>query len=101
MDYRESFYSAVTDSASPFADQIREWCAAMMKRQIPNKPELWEKLTPKYSPGCKRVIITDDYYPAIADAKTTLETEKIVRVTETGVEVDDGHGGTRHHEHDM
>lgn len=101
MDYRESFYSAVTAPESPFADQIREWCQDTMKAQIPNRPDLWEKLVPDYAPGCKRVIITDDYYPAVADPKTTLETNKIVRITETGVEVEDGHGGTVHHEHDF
>jgi len=101
MDFREAFFSAVTDSTSPFAGQIREWCTAMLKAQIPNKPELWDKLTPNYSPGCKRVIITDDYYPAIADSKTTLETSKIRRVTETGVEIEDENGDTKHHEHDM
>jgi cation diffusion facilitator CzcD-associated flavoprotein CzcO len=58
-------------------------------------------LTPKYSPGCKRVIISDDYYPVLADEKTTLETGSIVRVTETRVEVEDENGGTRHYEHDI
>lgn len=101
MDYRESFHSAVFDTESEFADQIRTWCNDMMKAQIPNRPDLWEKLLPNYSPGCKRVIITDDYYPAIANPKTTLETNKIVRVTETGIEVSDGQGGTIHHEHDL
>ncbi|ORY00542.1 flavin-binding monooxygenase-like protein [Clohesyomyces aquaticus] len=101
MDFRESFHPAVFDTDSAFANQIREWCDQSLKSQIPNRPDLWEKLLPDYSPGCKRVIITDDYYPAIANPKTTLETNKIVRVTETGVEVSDGHGGTTHHEHDM
>jgi putative intracellular protease/amidase len=101
MDYRESFHPAIFDNDSAFADQIREWCEEALKRQIPNRPDLWDKLRPDYSPGCKRVIITDDYYPAIADPKTDLETRKIVRITETGIEVEDGKGGTVHHEHDM
>ncbi|KAF2015458.1 flavin-binding monooxygenase-like protein [Aaosphaeria arxii CBS 175.79] len=101
MDYRESFHPAIFDTDSEFADQIREWCDGLLKTQIPNRPDLWDKLRPDYSPGCKRVIITDDYYPAIANPKTTLETNKIVRVTETGVEVEDGAGGTTHHEHDL
>ncbi|KAF2180703.1 flavin-binding monooxygenase-like protein [Zopfia rhizophila CBS 207.26] len=101
MDYRESFHPAVTDSDSEFANQIRDWCRAAMKAQIPNRPDLWEKLLPDYSPGCKRVIIADDYYPAIADKKTTLETRKISRITENGIEVEDGNGGTELHEHDM
>jgi hypothetical protein len=35
MDYRESLYSAVTEAASPFADQIRAWCTAMIRRSFP------------------------------------------------------------------
>ncbi|KAF2477400.1 flavin-binding monooxygenase-like protein [Lindgomyces ingoldianus] len=101
MDYRESFHPAVFDTDSEFANQIREWCEMSMKAQIPNRPDLWEKLFPDYSPGCKRVIITDDYYPAIADPKTTLETRKIVRITTTGVEVSGGQGGSMHHKHDV
>lgn len=97
MDFRESFYDAVTDGDSAFADMLRTLCSDMMRKQIPGKPELWEKLTPTYNPGCKRVIISDDYYPAVADAKTTLETNKIKRITETGIELDDG----SHHTHDM
>lgn len=97
MDFRESFYDAVTDGSSAFADMLRTLCSDMMRRAIPDQPELWEKLTPNYNPGCKRVIISDDYYPAIANPKTTLETNAIKRITETGIEMQDG----SHHEHDM
>ncbi|KAF2735958.1 flavin-binding monooxygenase-like protein [Polyplosphaeria fusca] len=101
MDFREAFHPAVFDNESQFADQIREWCKGALKAQIPNRQDLWEKLLPDYSPGCKRVIITDDYYPAVADPKTLLETKRIVRISETGVEVEDGNGGTEVHEHDL
>jgi hypothetical protein len=97
MDFRESFYDAVTDGDSAFADMLRTLCNDMMRKQIPDRPDLWEKLTPNYNPGCKRVIISDDYYPAVADPKTTLETNKIKRITETGIELENG----EHHEHDM
>jgi hypothetical protein len=96
MDFRESFYDAVTDSSSEFAEVIRSSCIEMMKTQIPDQPDLWSKLTPDYSPGCKRVIISDDYYPAVANPKTILESNKIRRITETGIELEDG----THHEHD-
>ncbi|KAJ4401919.1 hypothetical protein N0V91_007572 [Didymella pomorum] len=97
MDFRESFYDAVTDGSSAFADMLRTLCQDMMRTQIPNRPDMWSKLTPTYNPGCKRVIISDDYYPAVASPKTTLETNKIKRITETGIELDNGET----HEHDM
>ncbi|KAJ4338243.1 hypothetical protein N0V95_008101 [Ascochyta clinopodiicola] len=97
MDFRESFYDAVTDGDSAFADTLRTLCNDMMRKQLPDRPDLWDKLTPKYNPGCKRVIISDDYYPAVASPKTTLETNKIKRITETGIELENG----EHHDHDM
>ncbi|KAF2003175.1 flavin-binding monooxygenase-like protein [Amniculicola lignicola CBS 123094] len=100
MDYREAFHSAVFDNDSQFADMIRDWCKSSLQAQIPDRPGMWEKLTPDYSPGCKRVIISDDYYPALASPKTTLETQRIIRVTETGVEVANNQGETTHHAHD-
>lgn len=96
MDFRESFYDAVVDGNSEFADVIRTSCTDMMKAEIPNAPDLWAKLTPDYNPGCKRVIISDDYYPAVANPKSHLETGKIARITETGIELDNG----THHAHD-
>ncbi|KAF2277780.1 flavin-binding monooxygenase-like protein [Westerdykella ornata] len=101
MDFRESFHSAVFDAKSDFANQIRQWCQNMLQAQVPNRPDLWEKLLPNYSPGCKRVIITDDYYPAIADPKTTLETGRIKGITAAGIEVVDEAGNTTTHEHDL
>lgn len=97
MDFRESFYDGVADGSSAFAELLRTSCLASMKSQIPNRPDLWEKLTPDYNPGCKRVLISDDYYPAIADPKTHLETTQIKRITETGIELQNG----THHAHDL
>ena len=97
MDFRESFYDAVTDGSSAFADMLRTLCQDMMRTQIPDRPDMWKKLTPTYNPGCKRVIISDDYYPAVASPKTTLETNKIKRITETGIELENG----EINEHDM
>ncbi|KAL2797748.1 hypothetical protein BJX66DRAFT_323200 [Aspergillus keveii] len=90
MDFRESFYAAVSDSESDFAKQIRHWCFEGMRTQLANKPELWEKLTPNYAPGCKRLIISDDIYPALARENVDLETRRISRITETGIEVEGG-----------
>lgn len=87
MDFRESFYAAVTDGSSPFAEEIRRQSLEMMHSQLPDQPKLWEKLTPKYNPGCKRVIISDDYYPTLALPNVTLETRPISRITSKGVSV--------------
>lgn len=90
MDFRESFHSAVTDKESPFAQVLRDGCTQMMHAQLPDQPDLWEKLTPTYPPGCKRVIISDDWYPTLARDNVELETRPIERITASGIEVEGG-----------
>lgn len=41
-----------------------------------------------FPPGCKRVIITDDYYPALSRDNVTLEVQPIQCITPTGIVVD-------------
>ncbi len=53
-------------------------------------PDLRAKLTPNYRLGCKRVLISDDYYPALQRPNVTLETGSIARITPTGLVTEDG-----------
>lgn len=52
--------------------------------QVPD-PALRAKLTPDYPIGCKRILFTDDYYPALCRDNVTLETAPIVAVEPGGV----------------
>jgi cation diffusion facilitator CzcD-associated flavoprotein CzcO len=47
-------------------------------------------LTPEYVMGCKRVLFSDDYYPALRRPGVELVTEPIERISETGVVTADG-----------
>jgi cation diffusion facilitator CzcD-associated flavoprotein CzcO len=85
MDLRESFLLAVTRADSSHAQLVREMNHKLMRDQLPNQSDMWEKLTPKYSPGCKRSIISDDYYPALGRDNVYLETNKIERITPKGI----------------
>ncbi|KAJ5527556.1 hypothetical protein N7513_011715 [Penicillium frequentans] len=88
MDYRENFHDAIFDNDSEYANRLRGWGNALRKAQLADHPELWDKLTPNYAPGCKRVIISDDYYPALTRDNVSLETRPITRITERGIEVE-------------
>ncbi|KAF2763573.1 cyclohexanone monooxygenase [Pseudovirgaria hyperparasitica] len=90
MDFRESSHEAVTDKESEMSQLFRSECEKSMRREFPDQPEMWKKLTPEYAPGCKRIIISDDYYPALARDNCSLETRKIERISEKGVVVDGG-----------
>lgn len=60
-----------------------------MCRVIKN-PRLREKLTPQYRMGCKRILMSDDYYPALARPNVSVDTQAIERVEATGVRMRDG-----------
>jgi cation diffusion facilitator CzcD-associated flavoprotein CzcO len=53
-------------------------------------PALRAKLTPSYTMGCKRVLPTNDWYPALQRPNVELVTERIREVTAQGVVTRDG-----------
>lgn len=60
-----------------------------LAKAVPDRA-LRAKLTPNYRLGCKRVLISDEYYPALQRPNVTLETGDIARITEAGVTTADG-----------
>lgn len=61
-----------------------------MKEQLPGRPDLWEKLTPKYGFGCKRPSFSNEYFRTFARENTELITDPIERITEKGIKTRDG-----------
>ncbi len=55
-----------------------------LRKQVPD-PRLRAKLTPDYQIGCKRVLFSNDYYPALARPNTHVETADLVEITPRGV----------------
>jgi cation diffusion facilitator CzcD-associated flavoprotein CzcO len=53
-------------------------------------PELRAKLTPDYEIGCKRVLISDDFYPALAKPNVELVASAVREVREGGLVAEDG-----------
>ncbi len=53
-------------------------------------PELRARLSPSYTMGCKRVLLTNDYYPALQRPNVELVTEGIREITARGVLTADG-----------
>ena len=51
---------------------------------------LREALTPRYRLGCKRVLLSDDYYPALARPNVSVVTDGIERVLPHGIRTADG-----------
>jgi cation diffusion facilitator CzcD-associated flavoprotein CzcO len=60
-----------------------------MRRQVKD-PALQKKLTPSYHIGCKRVLVSDDYFPSLDTPNVEVITEGIERIDERGVVTADG-----------
>jgi cation diffusion facilitator CzcD-associated flavoprotein CzcO len=60
-----------------------------MERQIAD-PVLREKLTPPYAMGCKRILLSDDFYPALAQDNVELIAGGVRAVTAGSVVAEDG-----------
>lgn len=88
MDFREAFYDAVFDKNSPTSQLIEAMSKEHLKTQLKDRPELHEKLQPTYAVGCKRVIITDDYFPVFLRDNVKLETGRIDKITANGIVTD-------------
>ena len=85
---RELFVSGLLKNAKSL-EQLEALAHKHLERQVPD-PALREKITPDYRPGCKRLLLSNDYYPAIQQPNVELVTEKIIEVTPTGVVTADG-----------
>jgi len=53
-------------------------------------PELRERLKPDFVMGCKRILFSDTYYPALNNQNVSVISQGIRRITETGIEGVDG-----------
>ena len=53
-------------------------------------PELKAKVTPTFAIGCKRILRSNDWYPALARTNVDLVTDGISKITGSGVVSSDG-----------
>jgi len=60
-----------------------------LRRQVPD-PELRRRLTPSYTIGCKRILLSNDYYRAVSRPNVELVTDGIAEVREHSIVTRDG-----------
>jgi len=60
-----------------------------LKAQVPD-PVLRKKLTPSYSIGCKRILLSNEYFPAITKPNVEVITEGIAEVRPRSIVATDG-----------
>jgi len=64
--------------------------AARQRRQGIADLTLRDALTPDYPLGCKRIIYSNEYYPALSQPNVELVTTPIERITARGIRSNDG-----------
>ena len=62
-----------------FTDENKAVALAHLAAQVADK-DLRAKLTPDYEIGCKRVLLSNDYYPALTQDHVTLEASALERI---------------------
>jgi cation diffusion facilitator CzcD-associated flavoprotein CzcO len=60
-------------------------------------PGLRAKLTPSYRLGCKRVLLSNDYYQALTQPNVAVETDRIVEVLPQAIITQDKDGNRAEH----
>ncbi|KQY57309.1 flavin-containing monooxygenase [Nocardioides sp. Root140] len=83
--------------SKPLSRVLKRVSKFHMRRQTKSRPGLFEKVWPDYPIGCKRILFSNDYLPALAQPNVDVVTEAITAITPTGVTTADG----REHETDV
>ncbi len=77
--------------------KVYQWLFQRYLRRTISDPALREKLTPDYPMGCKRILISNDYFQAIERFGIEVRTGGVAAVDETGLVDADG----QHHDADV
>lgn len=64
--------------------KAQEKALAHLRAQVPNE-KMQEALTPQYVIGCKRILLSDDFYPALTEQNVTLVTKGLQEIRPEGV----------------
>ncbi len=70
-------------------NRAKAQCASYLKKTVKDSA-LRKKLTPNYSMGCKRILISNNYLPTFNLDHVSLETTAIDKVTANGILLKDG-----------
>ena len=83
------FYPVLRNRSGWLLRLWEKWCRDYREEEIAD-PALRARLTPDYRLGCKRILISDDYYSAFRRDNVELVTSPITAINETGVVTEDG-----------
>lgn len=74
---------------TPLAGLVARLGKAHLRRQVAD-PWLRRQLTPDFTPGCKRMLVSSDYYPALQRDNCKLIDWPIATMSAVGIRTSDG-----------
>ncbi|HEU0023031.1 MAG TPA: NAD(P)/FAD-dependent oxidoreductase [Thermoleophilaceae bacterium] len=86
--FMELFVAGLT-RVPPLGWLLRTWSTSFMRMQL-RDPEIRRRGWPDYPFGCKRILFSSTYLPALQRPNVDLVTDEIARVTPRGVVTADG-----------
>ncbi|MFN8227797.1 MAG: NAD(P)/FAD-dependent oxidoreductase [Mycobacterium sp.] len=74
---------------TPLSSLVARLGKAHLRRQVAD-PWLRRQLTPNFTPGCKRMLVSSDYYPALQQDNCKLIDWPIATMSPAGIRTSDG-----------
>jgi 4-hydroxyacetophenone monooxygenase len=71
-------------------DKLREDLIAYIKAQTGGRPDLVDRLIPDYATFSRRPVVDNDWYKSLTRDNVELVTDRIARLTPSGIETADG-----------
>jgi cation diffusion facilitator CzcD-associated flavoprotein CzcO len=78
------------NKAAPLKAAIRLWSSAFMRVQLRGDRTLRKQVWPDHEFGCKRILFSSSYLPALRRPNVEVISDRITRVDATGVITEDG-----------
>jgi cation diffusion facilitator CzcD-associated flavoprotein CzcO len=88
FEWRETTFLRMKQGSTE-AQELEREAITHLQNQVPD-PELRKQLTPDYPLGCKRILRSDDYFPAIVRENVSLVTSAVSRFEPEGIATADG-----------
>ncbi len=85
----EAYYPLVFGRLHPIARLLEPLLKRELQQRVGNAA-LADRVTPAYRMGCKRILLSDDWYDTLARDDVSLVDEAVHEVTETGVRLAGG-----------
>jgi cation diffusion facilitator CzcD-associated flavoprotein CzcO len=74
----------------PWIMNLVKWQALAQLRKQVREPQLRARLTPDYPPGCKRILLSNNFYAALTQQHVKVINTGMSRIESSGVRTTDG-----------